>query len=205
MRRDRKATVSAAWILLTYSVGWATVVCPLLNNMRLGIQRSLGPLPAGRWLPGPRTGLNGFTLIELLVVIAIIAILAGLILPSLATAKHNAIDIKCVSNLKQISASGIMYMNETGQTILDGDTNDLESWPQSLGPYGMKSNILICPSTQMPTQSVGPGSDIGGSAICGWCEWSIGSPYPAYGSYSMNGWLFSYDPNLTNSLSWGGG
>jgi prepilin-type N-terminal cleavage/methylation domain-containing protein len=143
---------------------------------------------------------QAFTLIELVVVMTVISILAALLLPALSTAKHHAKDVNCVSNLKQITASGLMYMDETGQTILEVDTNDLYSWIGGLIPYGLTSNIVLCPATRVTPLTV-PDSEVIGTASLAWSKWPTGTTAPVNSSYSMNGWLFSWDPNITSIIS----
>jgi prepilin-type N-terminal cleavage/methylation domain-containing protein/prepilin-type processing-associated H-X9-DG protein len=54
---------------------------------------------------------RGFTLIELLVVIAIIAVLVGILLPSLAGARNEARSLKCAANARSVAQGVAIYQS----------------------------------------------------------------------------------------------
>lgn len=55
----------------------------------------------------------GFTLLELLVVIAVIAVLVGLLLPTIARARRYSQQVVCSATLRDIGAGWTMYMQNS--------------------------------------------------------------------------------------------
>jgi prepilin-type N-terminal cleavage/methylation domain-containing protein/prepilin-type processing-associated H-X9-DG protein len=76
-----------------------------------------------------KNGLRAFTLIELLVVIAIIAVLAGLLLPSLSRAKIKAQGIECMNNSRQLLLAWIMYAADNGEVLVQNQNSSAPNEP----------------------------------------------------------------------------
>jgi prepilin-type N-terminal cleavage/methylation domain-containing protein len=113
--------------------------------------------------------LPGFTLIELLVVIGIIAIIIGILLPSLTAARTRANNIKCMSNIRQLGIAMKNYALDNKDLYPMNVSTPLPYWwndPDRLGRY------IAIPTTPMNASSPY------------WCPMDAGSQQ----SYAMNVW-----------------
>jgi prepilin-type N-terminal cleavage/methylation domain-containing protein/prepilin-type processing-associated H-X9-DG protein len=100
---------------------------------------------------------GGFTLIELLVVIAIIAILAALLLPTLAKSKQQSQGILCVSNLKQLTLAWAMYNGDNRENfVINGNNGDS---PGGTAAAPLPINPQWCPD-DMSSGAMVPGEQI---------------------------------------------
>ena len=62
---------------------------------------------------------RAFTLIELLVVIGIIALLMGILLPSLAMARRHARSVVGNTNMRSLTQMMLIYTNDNQDAFLD--------------------------------------------------------------------------------------
>ena len=93
--------------------------------------------PRSTWpcVPGP-----AFSLVELLVVIAVIAILIGLLLPSLAQARESARAAVCSSNLRQLHLASDLYASDSADRYAPAAPDELANLVRW---HGSRSNPSV--------------------------------------------------------------
>jgi len=102
--------------------------------------------------------LPGFTLVELLVVITIIAMLAGLLLPALSSAREKSRRVACSSNLRQIGTGMMAYAGDNGNHLPTALANNFGSsatpWDDVLVTNSyVTAAVFLCPDDRTARNS----------------------------------------------------
>ncbi len=120
-----------------------------------------------------RCGRAAFTLIELLVVIAIIALLIGILLPALASAREGARKLKCGASLRQVQTAVFAYGNDYRDSLPLPNWGP-QAWVDGGWLYGAgrgqagtnPGNPLDFTAEDLKTGSVWPYLEIEGAYVC---------------------------------------
>ena len=114
-----------------------------------------------------KTRQGAFTLIELLVVIAIIALLMGILMPSLKKAREQARSVACGAHVKNLGVALRMYLDDydgkthktPNQGLWDNEYEGFATitkygpdhsnayWGISYLPYALNKKVFRCPDT----------------------------------------------------------
>ncbi len=148
---------------------------------------------------------HGFTLIELLVVIAVIAVLMGVLLPTLGRVRKQARGSACQSNLRQLCLAMNLYTLDHDDRTMPFSHQAGEYWFHQMAPYlsarDYKNDpqrhiegvmeVAFCPVTKRQDRTE---DSYWGTASLSWRF--LGGE----GSYGLNLWLLPNDPIYRPSL-----
>jgi prepilin-type N-terminal cleavage/methylation domain-containing protein/prepilin-type processing-associated H-X9-DG protein len=84
---------------------------------------------------------NAFTLIELLVVISVIAVLIGLLIPALRSARHQAHRVVCQSHLRQLTLAWIAYADDHEGKLVAGSED--HTWVSQKDSSSVAQNLTL--------------------------------------------------------------
>lgn len=96
---------------------------------------------------------SGFSLVELLVVVGIIALLIGILVPALSTARKQARTTKCLTNMKAMETAHWMYMSENSWQLIQAGlahggahANEGVAWLNTLQAFYNNKLMVRCPA-----------------------------------------------------------
>lgn len=126
----------------------------------------------------------GFTLIELLVVLSLIALLVALLMPSLASARQVANQVRCLANLSQIVRGQMTYTADNKDFLFayfhyNAPATPVNPLSKQALPYGIELGKLPCPTAVQASAPLPAGA-----SASSWHD-------PVNGSYAINvnsGW-----------------
>jgi prepilin-type processing-associated H-X9-DG protein len=128
------------------------------------------------------------------VVIGIIAVLIGILMPSMNAARKQARTTQCLSNVRQIGVAFQMYVSAHRGKSVHYSTVEEKFWMEALRPFNGDINTIgRCPEASEPSYGWG-------SAFRAWGPDTAGFLNRKSGSYAFNGWLYymDIDPGYKN-------